>query len=106
MMTAVVGKRSRICEASHTPSRPGMLTSQTAMSIGFSESSVSAASAQSASVAQYPKRLTQAASMGRSEMSSSTTSTEGMSDASRAGTSFDGKNDEGFNQRQKRISMS
>jgi hypothetical protein len=66
----------QLCVASQTPFWPGMLTSQSAMSVGDCSRCSSALSAEAASNAQKPNRFTHAASIGRSDMSSSTTSTE------------------------------
>src|ERR1041385_5549901 len=107
MMTAVVGWRSRMRSASQTPLRPGILTSHRAMSAGVCSRCSSAASAEEASKAQKPKRFTHDASMGLSEMSSSTTSTECMSEESTGAIlTNDGREHACSNQRGINVSMS
>src|SRR5262245_8414774 len=106
MITAVVGNRSRMRAASHTPSRPGMLTSHRAISVGVVSRCVSAVSADAASNAQKPNRFTHDASIGRSEMSSSTTRTECTGGAWFTGLRTDGRDHACGNQRGSDVSMS
>src|ERR1051325_1498247 len=86
-----------------------MLTSQSAISTGACSRCSSAASAEAASCAQKPKRLTHADSMGLNETSSSTTSTECMCEGSwpkRSTVSFDGRDHACGDQRGSDVSMS